>query len=122
MKPTSAIRAAAFLVAFLAVGIPYWQLEYAHAQLPDALEKPQLLVVALAALVVRRLTALSFWNATSLAGATVLAVVMARVIFETTNDPTSHNLWPLEIVIAIGLGLIAAGVGALLGGLLRPAN
>ena len=32
-------------------------------------------------------------------------------------DPTAHNLWPLEIVIAALLGLAAALVGALAGSL-----
>ena len=118
----NAIRAAAFLLGFFAVGIPYWQLEYSEAQLPDALEQPPLLVVALAAFVVRRFTTTSFWNSASVAGVAVPGAVLARVVYEANADPTSHNLWPFEIVIAIGVGLIAAAVGALIGGLLRPAE
>jgi hypothetical protein len=120
MNRTSAIRLGAFLVAFLAVGVPYWRLEYAQVQLPTALEQPQLLAVAIAAFVVRRFTETSVWNSTSIAGVAVPAVVLARVIVETSDDPTSHNLWPFEAVIAIGVGLIAAAVGALLASWRRP--
>jgi uncharacterized membrane protein YfcA len=43
----------------------------------------------------------------------VLAVLV-RVAVETSRDPTSHNLWPFEVVIAGGIGLTGAllGVGA----------
>ena len=120
MTRTSTIRLAAFVAAFFAIGIPYWQIEYAKVQLPNSLVEPQLLVVVLAALVVRRFTGTSIWNATSLAGVAVPCAVAARVIVEGIKDPTSHNLWPFEIVLAFGVGLIAAAVGALLGSWQRP--
>ncbi|MEO8031625.1 MAG: hypothetical protein ABJC74_16265 [Gemmatimonadota bacterium] len=40
----------------------------------------------------------------------VLAVVL-RVSVETSRDPTSHNLWPFEVVIAGLIGLAAAAIG-----------
>jgi hypothetical protein len=43
---------------------------------------------------------------------------MARVIVETSQDPTSHNLWPLELIIAAAVGLVFALAGSLAGGLL----
>jgi hypothetical protein len=36
---------------------------------------------------------------------------MARVAVETSRDPTTHNLWPFEVVIAGGIGLIAGALG-----------
>jgi hypothetical protein len=120
MTRTSTIRLAAFVVAFLAIGIPYWQIEYAKVQLPNSLVEPQLLVVVLASFVIRRFTGTSIWHATSLAGVAVPGAVAARVIVEATRDPTSHNLWPFEVVLAFGVGLIAAAVGALLGSWRRP--
>jgi ABC-type branched-subunit amino acid transport system permease subunit len=44
--------------------------------------------------------------------------VLARVIVDVVRDPTSHNLWPFEIVIAVLVGAAAAVAGALLGSLL----
>jgi hypothetical protein len=47
----------------------------------------------------------------------VLAVI-ARIAVDVTGDPTSHNMWPFEIVIAaiVGAfwGFLAAGVGELI--------
>ena len=43
----------------------------------------------------------------------VLAVFL-RVIFEILKDPTSHNLWPFEILITILIALPASMLGAFL--------
>jgi hypothetical protein len=42
-------------------------------------------------------------------------MVLGRVVVETFRDPTSHNLWPFEIIIAAVVGFAVACVGALLG-------
>ena len=44
---------------------------------------------------------------------------MARVVVDTARDPTSHNLWPFEMVIAFALGLAGAVPGALIGSTFR---
>ena len=43
---------------------------------------------------------------------------MARVVAETSRDPTSHNLWPLEILIALAVGVVCSLIGTALGSLL----
>ncbi len=48
-------------------------------------------------------------------------MVMARVVVETFQDPTSHNLWSFEVIIASGVGLSVTLAGALLGRLLAVA-
>jgi hypothetical protein len=48
-------------------------------------------------------------------GSAVPAVVMARVVVDGLRDSTSHNLWPLEVVIATFVGGAAALIGVLLG-------
>ena len=48
----------------------------------------------------------------------VPAAVMARVVVDTARDSTSHNLWPLEILIALAVGLACSLVGTALGSLL----
>jgi len=45
----------AYLLAFLAAGIPYWLIPYHQVNLPSALISPGLLVVVLAALLLRAL-------------------------------------------------------------------
>jgi len=39
-----------------------------------------------------------------------LLFVLARIVFDTQRDPTSHNLWPLEIVFATVIALAALGL------------
>src|SRR5262245_14612675 len=122
MNRTSVIRAAAFFVAFFVVGIPYWQLAYQDAQLPSVLLGLPLLAVVIAAFAVRRFAGAGFLEATSLAGAAVPCAVMVRVLVETSSDATTHNLWPIEAVLGIGVGLIASAAGALIGTWPRPST
>jgi len=105
----------AFAASFLAVGIPFWSIPYGAVNLPDALLKPGLLVGVAGALALRALGAAGFWTAVAVVGGSVPAAVMARVQVETSRDPTSHNLWPFELAIALGVGFACALVGALAG-------
>lgn len=108
---------AAFAVSFLAVGLPYWLIPYKSVNLPDALMAPGLLVVCAAALLLRGFRAAPFWRTTGMVGSAVPAAVMARVLVEGLLDPTSHNLWPLEVIIAAVLGLACSLSGAAAGSL-----
>jgi hypothetical protein len=107
----------AFVTSFLAVGMPYWLIPYHRLNLPDALLGAGLVVVGIAAFALRAWGAAPFWRATMIAAASVPAVVLARVIVDAARDPTSHNLWPLELVIAMLVGFACALAGALLGSL-----
>ncbi len=109
--------AAAFLSSFLAVGLPHWQIPYAQVSLPSTLLQPGLLLVVLAAFLLRSRGAATSWQVTALLGAAVPAAVLARVIVDGLEDPTSHNLWPFEVVIALFVGLPCALFGALAGNL-----
>jgi hypothetical protein len=110
----------AFWAVFAAVGIPYWLVPYNRAI-------PALVIaIGVAALVtagaILAFRGVKFATATLVPGLAVPAAVLARVVVEVTRDPTSHNLWPFEIVFAAGLGVAAAFVGALLGRLLARAT
>jgi hypothetical protein len=104
-----------FAAGFLAVGVPYWALPYGAAQLPSALLTPALAVVPAAAAILRAIGAARFWRIVGAVGAAVPAVILARVQVETSRDPTSHNLWPLEVAIACGVGSAYALAGAIAG-------
>lgn len=52
-------------------------------------------------------------------GVGLLIVIVAQIIVDTNRDPTSHNLWPFEIPIALVIGLPPAILGVLLGNFLR---
>jgi hypothetical protein len=107
-----------FLIAFIGVGFPYWQLPYAQVSLPDSLYGPGLAAIAVVALMARAFGLARFWKVWLLIAAAVPAAVLVRIIIDTTADATTHNLWPFELAIAIALGLVCSLVGSLLGSLL----
>jgi hypothetical protein len=107
-----------FLAGFLSVGIPYWIIPYQKLGLPDAIIGFGLVVVALAALLLRARRVAPIWKTTLIVGASVPAVVLSRALVEGLIDPTSHNLWPFELVIALPIGFAAALIGAVAGTLL----
>jgi hypothetical protein len=109
---------AAFGVAFLLVGIPYWLTPYGQLDLPGALLGiPAIVVVVVALLLAIRVGGVR--RTMAVVGAAMPAVVALRVAFDVARDPTSHNLWPFELVIAVLVGGACALAGALAGGLLR---
>lgn len=109
----------AFFVGFLAVGLPYWQIPYSKLNLPNALMEFGLVVVVAAAAICRAIGKTPLLKTILVVGAAAPAAVFARVIAEGIKDPTSHNLWPFEVVIGLFLGLCASAIGALLGSLAR---
>jgi hypothetical protein len=109
---------AAFAVAFFAVGVPYWRIPYSEVNLPGALHAGQLAVVAAAAILAQIAGRAGVVRTALVIAAAVPAAILARVVNEVAADPTSHNLWPFEVVIGVVLGLIPAAAGALLGALL----
>lgn len=105
----------AFVVSFFVVGIPYWQIPYSKVSLPSTLYGMELLVVALAAASTRIFGRAHFIASAVVAGVAVPTAVLARVFVETSVDPTSHNLWPFELIIALMVGLFCSLAGALAG-------
>lgn len=49
------------------------------------------------------------WRIAAAIPAVGLAFVVLRILIDGARDPTSHNLWPFEIVFAGGLALLAIG-------------
>ena len=52
------------------------------------------------------------WRLAAAVPAAMMAFVVLRLVFDTARDPTSHNLWPFEILMT---GALSAGVIAVLG-------
>lgn len=107
-----------FALAFFAVGVPFWMIPYNTINLPDAVIGFGLLIVAAAAVLARAYSGKSFLRVLMVMGSAVPAAVMARVVVEGMRDSTSHNLWPLEIIIAAVVGGAAALAGTLVGSVL----
>jgi hypothetical protein len=51
------------------------------------------------------------WKIAAAVPLAVVTFVVARILVDTARDPTSHNLWPFEILIWCGVAL--AGIGML---------
>lgn len=103
---------------FLAVGVPYWLIPYNKVNLPSALPAGGLLLVAALTLLLRAWGVASLRRAIAAMGASVVAAVLVRVLVEGVRDPTSHNLWPLEVVIASAVGFACSAAGAIAGSLI----
>jgi hypothetical protein len=104
-----------FVASTFVVGAPYWSLPYAELNLPTGLYGPGLLLLVCSAAASRVFEATTFWKSVAIAAATLPTIVMLRVSFETAADPTSHNLWPFELIIAGMLGFACALAGGLVG-------
>lgn len=107
----------AFILSFFTVGIPCWLIPYNKLNLPNALMGPGLLVAVFAVLLIRLYGAASFWKTVNVVGVSVPVTVFARVMMDGVKDPTSHNLWPFEIIIALLTGFSCALIGAVAGSL-----
>lgn len=113
MKPGAHRSALAVLATgTLCVGVPYWAIPYRQVNLPDALLGPGLAVVAVGALLLCALRLAPFGVALLAAGGAVPAAVFVRIVVEGFRDPTSHNLWPFEMIIAVLVGATVAAAGA----------
>jgi hypothetical protein len=108
----------AFILSFFAVGLPYWLIPYRAVNLPDALITPGILMVVATALVLSA-CGIPFWRVMGIVGSSVPAAVLARVIVDGVRDAGSHNLFPLEIIIALIMGLGCALIGAFIGTIVR---
>jgi len=121
MKPLDRVALVlAVAIAFLAIGAVLWPLAYREVSLPNTLFGPGLAILGALAAGVRLRQAIGFWVSTLAIGAAAPAAVMARIVVETAVDPTSHNLWPFELILTAGVSLPTAALGALIGGLIAP--
>ena len=59
------------------------------------------------------------WQTGGGVGLGFVVVVVVQIVVDTRSDPTSHNLAPFEIVIALVLGLPPAVLGVLVGNFRR---
>lgn len=109
----------AFAATVVVLGVPYWTVPYERLTLPTSLLHPNLVVVALAPLCLTMFGISRVVAAVLVGAATVPAVVLARVVADVFRQGTSHNLWPLELIIAIVLGVCCAAPGGIVGGALR---
>lgn len=105
--------ALAFVVALLATGSIFWTTPYAELSLPNSLLTWALALVVMAAVIARVPGRAGILVATIVVGGAVPAANAARVFVDVTRDPTSHNLWPIELFMSGTVGGACAAAGAL---------
>ncbi len=106
-----------FAAGFLMIGVPYWLTPYGKDDHPNPLLGAGLLVVIAAAALTRFYFGKPTLHVAAVMGSTFPVAVKVRVAVEVSLDPTSHNLWPFEVVITSFVGGAAALAGTLLGAL-----
>ena len=106
-------------------GSAYWTASYSDLDIAS-IGLPLYLIACVPVVVLRAVRAAPYVMASLALPAGLVFAVMARIAIDVTSDPTSHNLWPIEIVIAgvVGLfwGFVAAGVGELVLRLAPPVS
>jgi len=110
---------AGFAAGFLAAGLPYWTIPYSKVSLPSTLLQNCLLPIALVAVLLPLVSGVGIWRSATAVGLAAPGAVFARMVVETSRDPTSHNLWPIEVMIAMVVGMAIAWPGAAAGELFR---
>jgi hypothetical protein len=108
---------AAFVISSFAVGVPYWRIPYAKVSLPSTLYGTGVIVVGVLAAAARAIGKARLLTVILDVGAAVPAPILARITVDTAKDPTSHNLWPFEFIIAAVIGVLCSSAGALVGSL-----
>lgn len=108
----------AFLICFFIVGVPFWSLPYNQVNLPNSFFGIGVFAVFLTSALLSFAFKFSTRRSFAVAAMVFPAVLMARVVVEANSEPGRHNLWPLALVIAAIMGILVAGAGALLGGMM----
>jgi hypothetical protein len=115
------VLAVAFVACVLVLGLPNWTLSYSELNQHNPMYGWGLAVLFVFAAVIRGAGLAGFLSTWATMAAVLPVITMTRVVYDTAIDPTSHNLWPFELVIAVVVGMAVTLVGAFAGTLLaRP--
>ncbi len=109
---------AGFVVALLAVGAYWWPPSYSEIQVIPSWWVFALISVAAAMIFASRDLRQSMMIGAGVAVGAMAAIII-RVIVDVVADPTSHNLWPFELVIASLFIVPSALLGAAVGVVVR---
>ncbi len=96
----------ASIFGLLLLGVSYLGLPYDQTGLPTALSPIGLVWLSFAAALGGLARLARPWTCCLALAAVVPATVILRIAADVTIDPTRHNLWPFEIGLSLGVGLI----------------
>lgn len=117
-RTSPVLLAAGFLVGVGASGLVWWTQPHDAPSLPLTATVVAIGALALlsALLVLARVA--GAWRVFAIMLGCLPAAVILRVLFDTWWHPTSHNLWPFEVVLGFLIGVPAVMVGTLIGAVL----
>jgi hypothetical protein len=104
-----------FAVAVVSSGLPLWLLPYGEIEIPNIWLLPGLMVILPLAAGTRLLELARTWATVGTLAGAMGAANMLRIAWDTAADPTSHNLWPFEIVLTVSAGVAFSLIGCVLG-------
>ena len=107
------------MAGLLLTGIPYWRLPYNANYFADPFLLLGFVGLGLVTAVLAASGRIGLWEIFGLMLAAFPAAVMIRVAIDIMEDPTDHNLWPFELIIAAVFSLIAVVPGLIVGALAR---
>jgi hypothetical protein len=97
------------------ISVPYWISSYASVR-DDGIFGSFVLVAGilfLGTIVACTVVGRHSWVVMATMFACVPIAVIGRVVIDTAADPTTHDLWPLEVVGAVFLSILPICAGAL---------
>ena len=106
-----------FLIAFVGVGFPYWQLPPELSGLPRSLYGPGLVAVGVIAMLLRAFGTGRFLTLWLLIALAVPSAVLVRLALDAARGVAGPGLAVADVVVGFGLGLGASLAGMLVGSL-----
>ena len=106
-----------FLIAFVGVGFPYWQLPPELAGLPRALYGPGLVAVGVVAMLLRAFGTGRFLPLWLLIATAVPAAVLVRLGLNAFRGMEGPGMAVADVAVGLVLGLATAFIGMLVGSL-----
>lgn len=107
------------IAGLLLTGLPYWRLPYSADFLADTPVRIGFAGLALIAALLAATGAARPGRIVKLMLIPYPLAVALRVAVEVAADPTSHNLWPFELVFAVLLSALLVVPGVVVGTLVR---
>jgi hypothetical protein len=114
-------RLIGWLLTASILGVPYFLMPVEQLHTSGVIWGWGLLVVGIAAALVRTAGGTRVWSAATAAALGLVVVAGSRIAADLAVAPTSHSLWPAELAVAIGAGAVAGLAGALVGAMIAGA-
>lgn len=108
----------AFVLCFLAGGVIWWRGSYPE-YLDGSFHWETVPLLASVALFLSWVIGAGIVASALAPASAFTAVILARVVLDGMENSSNHNLWPFEMAVAFGFGMLMSFPAAALGGLIR---